>query len=102
MRNKLDDSFIEKGLRCLLSVERLNLAQNKFSQQAVDAALSILKEHPEHKMQSLNMGQNRIVERKNRKVLDEFKKVNVNIVLWLIEFDTVCFFVLIEWYFLWL
>ena len=59
----------------------MNLAQNKFSQQGVDVALSVLKENPDHKIQSLNMGQNRIVERKNRKVLEEFKKLNVNIVL---------------------
>jgi hypothetical protein len=68
-------------MKYLLSVERVNLAQNKFSQQGVDVVLSVLKENPEHKIQSLNMGQNRIVERKNRKVLEEFKKLNVNIVL---------------------
>lgn len=70
-------------MKYLLSVERVNLAQNKFSQKGVDVALSILKENPDHKIQSLNMGQNRIVERKNRKVLEEFKKLNVNIVLWI-------------------
>ncbi len=69
MRNKLEDGFIEKCMKYLLSVERVNLAQNKFSQQGVDVALSVLKENPGHKIKSLNMGQNRIVERKNRKVL---------------------------------
>lgn len=68
-------------MKYLLFVERVNLAQNKLSQLGVDRALSILKEHPEHKIQSMNMGQNRIVERKNRKVLEEFKKFNVTIVL---------------------
>ena len=70
MKCRLDNQFIPKYFKSLVEVERINLAQNKLTQESVDLIQYILKANPHHKVRYLNLGQNRVVERKNRRTLD--------------------------------
>jgi len=57
----------------------LNVSRNELTEKSIEFLLNFRKEGGLRSLKSLMIGQNKIIERKNKEMLDEFRRMGVNI-----------------------
>jgi hypothetical protein len=70
VRNKLTDECIIKSIPYLNNVVMLNVSRNELTEKSIEFLLNLRKEGGLRSLKSLMIGQNKIIERKNKEILD--------------------------------
>jgi hypothetical protein len=79
IRNRLTDEFVDKLLPQLSHTMVLNLSQNFLTDRVFDSLMNGVSQMPN--LRNVVLTQNRIRERSWKLKIDEFRKLNVNIVM---------------------
>lgn len=79
VRNKLDNDFLPQAIPLLNNIAMLNISRNELTERALSTILKSKQEGMLSNLKSLMIGQNKIVERNNKDVIEELRKMGLNV-----------------------